>query len=502
LTDTSILSRPARLAARLTRSSEEELEHLFMRKRILIRLEDGFASVPDSRETFFLAVNQCLRFCPNVSVYGPNSERALIGECGKLSQRIHGPQSKLVAVASDDVSDFDAVLNVGRKVAGDRPWITVNSAGWVARLAVSNSGADTLFWESQPQNPVGAIAAASLGVGAVFLQIIGQPPKGPVEFSLFSHESATPGTLGTGPQLPSSPLTLRAFLVGCGAVTNGWAYTIKRLPVIGELQAIDNQALRTWNLGTYVAVDRQGVQEPKVGLIRALLSPQITVTPRAEEWELFKIRLGYGGISCPDIIVNGLDNVDARHSVQRLWPDTLIDMAAGGLTSQVIVSQRKRGGLCLLRGLVRPPDEMTWAERLSRKTGLHMERILNEPTTPITQEDIDRSCPEYRAELERVRGHLICGHVTRQNLEMEGADTDFAPAVPFVTTWSGVVGAAETLKWLMGYRNSSSLHYQKSFQSGRVRALEMICDPQCECHRGGNRRVGSTQSRQMRLGTE
>lgn len=487
LTDTSILSRPARLAARLTGSSEEELDHLFMRKRILIRLEEGFASIPDSRETFFLAVNQCLRFCPNVSVYVPRSEPRLVGECQELSQRIHASRSNLVQVASDAVSDFEAILNVGRKVAADLPWITINSGGWVARLASSNSGVDDLFWERQPQNPLGAIAAASLGTGAAFLQIVGQPQMQAVEFSLFTHKSATPGTLGSGPQLPTSPLTLRTFLVGCGAVSNGWAYCIKRLPVIGALQAIDNQSLQLGNLGTYVAADRRGLQKPKVELIRALLSPQMTVTPRPEEWELFKIRLAYGGIAYPEIIVNGLDNVDTRHSVQRLWPGTLIDMAAGGLTSQVIVSQPRKGGLCLLRGLIRPPDEMTWAERLSRKTGLRIERIRDEPTTRITQEDIEMSRPESRAELERVQGQLICGHVTRQNLEMEGVDGDFAPAVPFATAWSGVVGAAETLKWLMGYRHNSSLHYQKSFQSARVRASEMICDPLCECHKVGGK---------------
>ncbi len=482
MTDAIILSRPARLAAGLTHASDEELEYLFTHKRIQIRLEERFACLPDSREAFSLAVNQCLRFCPNISVYVPPSESALTVECRELSRRIHASRSNLIPVASDDTSDFDAILNVGSKVAEGLPWITINSGGWVGRLAGPGSGVENLFWERQPQNPLGAIAAACLGTGAVFLHIIGQLPPLAAEFSLFTHECATPGTLAAGPQLPSFPLTLNAFVVGCGAVTNGWAYAIKRLPVIGELQAIDRQTLRIENLGTYVAADRGWLQQPKVELIRTLLSPRITVTPRPEEWEFFKIRLKYG-IACPDIIVNGLDNVETRHSVQRLWPGTLVDMAAGGLTSQVIVSQPSKGGMCLLRGLIRPPDEMAWAERLSRQTGLRIERILNEPTMPITQEDVEMARPQNRADLERARGRLICGHVTRQNLEMEEVDPDFAPAVPFVTSWSGVVGAAETLKWLMGHQHNLSLFYQKSFQSARVRALNMICDQLCECHR-------------------
>jgi len=64
---------------------------------------------------------------------------------------------------------------------------------------------------------------------------------------------------------------------------------------------------------------------------------------------------------------------------------------------------------------------------------------------------------------------------------MEGHDPDFAPAVPFVTALSGIKGAAETVKWLMGQRYPHSLHFQHSFESGRARALGMVCNPDCEC---------------------
>jgi hypothetical protein len=81
--------------------------------------------------------------------------------------------------------------------------------------------------------------------------------------------------------------------------------------------------------------------------------------------------------------------------------------------------------------------------------------------------------------LENAQGSLICGRITEQNLKMEGHDPNFAPAVPFVTAFSGIVGAAETMKYLMGY--SSMLHYQQNFLSYRGRVLEMKCDLQCEC---------------------
>ncbi len=63
-----IFSRPARLGALITGDSEESVVHLFTKKRILVRLEAPFSQVPDARETFLFAVNQCLRFCSNISV--------------------------------------------------------------------------------------------------------------------------------------------------------------------------------------------------------------------------------------------------------------------------------------------------------------------------------------------------------------------------------------------------------------------------------------------------
>jgi hypothetical protein len=50
-----------------------------------------------------------------------------------------------------------------------------------------------------------------------------------------------------------------------------------------------------------------------------------------------------------------------------------------------------------------------------------------------------------------------CGYINRRTLELEGDDSDFAPAVPFVTAFSGVVGAAETMKWLQPMINVMKL---------------------------------------------
>jgi hypothetical protein len=475
-----MFSRPLRAAARLRGDPEEGLRTSFLGGRILIAIEPTFVGVRDARETLFFSVNQALRFCPNVDVCVPSDAGELVETCHNIARWIHGDGHRLRTAKLEDSSSFNAVINIGTRVLTGLPAVTVNSGRWLARMASGDSGTDRLHWEAQSYNPLGALAAASLAVGAAFMELVGKPQTGAIEASLFTHEVGRPGTLAPGPLLPEVPFHLDAFLVGCGAVSNGWAYAVKRLPIVGRLQAIDCQSLRVENLGPYVAVGYDSLGKPKAALIRELLSPNIDVEDRPDHWEFFAIRLRRE-LRIPPLIIAGLDNVTTRHSVQHLWPETLIDMAAGGLESQVIVKNKMGDGLCVLRGLAIPAGEIEWAQSLAKAHGLDPELIAADPTGGITQAEIDGAGEDRKADLQGALGKPRCGYINHRTLELEGDDPDFAPAVPFVTSFSGIAGAAETMKWLMGERYAHSLHFQRSFQSGCSRALEMKCDPDCEC---------------------
>ena len=478
-----LCSRPVRLAARLTGLPESELQNLFCGSRVLARIEKRFVEVSDAREILRFAVNQILRFCPNLAVGLEPVNGELLRECHRMASAIYGPSHAIQVVGSGELDGFDAILNVGAQTRSDLPWITVNSNGWVARIAPLGSTLAHLPWEPTPPNPLGAHAAATLGAGHVFMKLIGYSvPSAATEISLDTYGCSTPGSMSPGPPLPAEPLNLDALLVGCGAVANGWAYTIKRLPIVGLLHAVDRETLGIENLGPYVAAERAWLGLPKAKLIRRLLRPSVGVIPFAEEWELFKIRLRYG-LKLPALIINGLDNVETRHSVQRLWPECLIDMASGGTTSQVILKRRSNEGLCLLRALTRPPDEVGYAERLAMETGLSVERVRHDSTSPITEADVRGAPVQKRAALERARrrGELVCGRINKHNLRSDSHRADFAPAAPFVSCLSGVIGAAETVKCLLGRQYPLSLHVQSDFRRLGIRALEMRCPSECEC---------------------
>jgi hypothetical protein len=477
----TVLSRPTRLAARLRDEAEEATEQLFRHRRVLVRLQPDFCDRRNGRETFLLAVNEVIRFCPNVVLSVSRDD--ILQQARDIATRVHGDGA---ALALSDVEDAkcDAIVSVGTQVLSTlAPSVTVNSTGWVGRIATSLSGCRTLPHSTAPPNAIGSSVAACLAAAETFFTLIERPRAiAATEVSLFSREVAVAGTLDAGPPLPRTRVELKAFLVGCGGVGNGWAYTVKRLPIRGRLQAIDRQSLRVENLGSYVASGSEWVGHPKADMIASLLYPQILVEPRGEEWDLFKIRLKYG-IEVPPVVVIGVDNVGTRHSVQRLWPELIIDMAAGGLTSQIVTKPRRSDGICLLGAFIQPTDESNWAERAARATGLSVERIIEGATTPITESDILAAPLEKRPIIERARnqGQLICGRVTDQNLNFESMDPNFAAAVPFVTAFSGVVAAAATMKWLMGYRTDAA-HFQWNFESLRGRSLKMRCDSSCECN--------------------
>lgn len=476
------LSRPARLGAHLSGKQDDAVARLFTEKRIFVRLEPEFCELADARETFLFTVNQLLRFCPNISVSAKGDHSNLVEACDELASQIHGRGARVNPTESIGLDGFDAIVNIGTEVLDLSHSATVNSNGWIARLAAGQSTNRSLFWKPERSNPLGALAAACFGAGAAFMAILNKPSPAFTEISLFTHAVGAPGDVHPGPSLPESHLPLDAFLVGCGAVSNGWAYAISRLPVTGNLQAIDYQSIRLENLGPYVGATLGSLTTPKASLIKALLAPRINVTDRADRWEFFTIRLRKE-LMIPPLIIAGLDNVGTRHSVQRLWPETLIDMGAAALESQVIVKHRDCGGQCLLTALSVPPNELEWSESAARETGISADLIANDPTGAITESEIESAPLEKRTQLRAGLGSPRCGFINRSSLELEESNPNFQPAVPFVTAFSGIVGAAETMKRLMGAQFSHSVHFQRSFRSGNSRAIQMKCDQDCECQR-------------------
>src|SRR5207253_1196554 len=150
-------SRPIRWGAQLADWTESELERYLQEVCVAVRLEPGFETVTDAQETMALAVNQLIRFIPKVTVVLPTLKSAVHARVKAIVRDIAADsQVEFIFEGNVTWTDYDAVLNIGRLIRTDVPWVTVNSSGWVARISIF--GNTPLPFEPAASNPIGALA--------------------------------------------------------------------------------------------------------------------------------------------------------------------------------------------------------------------------------------------------------------------------------------------------------------------------------------------------------
>jgi hypothetical protein len=475
VTGDAALSRPLLLATQLTGASPAQVRARLLAAAIHVRVAAG----QDNQDAAILArslVDQLSRFCGTVAVSAPD---AIAQACVERDRELHDPPRVHAWGSSLPRADALGILIGGHPDTPDG--IGTSSDGWTGKVFPADPhGPVTAFTVA---NPIGALAAAALTAGEAFLRLIGlsRPSRG-FELSAWSGACGPLGSLPDDPPLPAIP-PIDAFLIGCGNVMSGWAAAARALRITGHGRAVDRQSLGDENLGPYSLARRDMIGQPKTLLLARHLEPLITVARHDEELSLFLPRITRWHLPLPPLVINGLDEVEPRHMVQRLWPEVLVDMAAGGTTSQVIVHQRGQGGQCLLRAYEAPGSETGYIRRTEAATGLRRERFLSEFTTPVTAEDVAKAPPEHRARLQAAAdsGQLICGYINQSSLTDARSGENFAAAAPFVGALTGARAAAVTVALLAGHHVPGGLRWQYNFLSNRARTAETRCPGTCEC---------------------
>src|SRR5439155_18476652 len=77
-------------------------------------------------------------------------------------------------------------------------------------------------------------------------------------------------------------------------------------------------------------------------------------------------------------------------------------------------------------------------------------------------------------------GIARCSRILARELD-PSADPDFAPAAPFVASFTGALAAGLTIRRLTGEREP--VHLQRNFESERTRRLTLRAAVGCECQR-------------------
>jgi molybdopterin/thiamine biosynthesis adenylyltransferase len=473
-----VYSRPRKTAEQLGELAEDR--HRFLDKRILLTGESALLSTLNGRECFLDSIRLAVRICSNVAVFINKENDALRAEAESLAEDIAFGKRVEFLRDDPDFSQFDAILSIGIEAHPGLPWTTINSNGFLARVT---SGAADIPGPCDVYNPIGSLAAACLGIGEVFKRLIRlKDERGTVlnGFS-FSLRNYGEGPSDYGPTIPAS-LPHDLLVVGAGAIGNGIIHLISRLPVSGTVTLVDREEYGPENLGTCVLLAPKDVEKPKAARLASILnSCGVRANGFAGSFELYAHNLQ----QFPQVVLNGLDNIDVRHEVQRtLWPNIIIDGAIGDFMCQVSTHPWPDDTACLIC-LFQQPSGRSAADVQSELTGLSKVR-LQDPDSVVTEADVKAAPPEKQDNLRSLLGHTLCSVVQNaaaQEISLEKQTEDFEPSVPFVACFSACMVMTEALAYLCGWDKKLESRFQFDFLRGpsfglalpQSRRLTCIC---------------------------
>jgi hypothetical protein len=437
-------SRPAAAADSLGDKAPDR--HRFTEKNVLLTGEGPVLGLENGRNCFLNSIRILTRMTRGLKIWIP-AGTGLREETSRLIEHISFGDKPELLSASPDFTAFDAILSVGAETHSELPWTTIDSNGWVARVS---SGSKALSSVCDQPNPVGALAAASLGASEIFKRLIKLAPERaePLDglaFSFYSYEVDD----DPGPQLPSK-IPIEIFVMGVGAIGNGVVHLLNSLPISGTAFFVDKQKFAEENLGTCILIGPKDLDTPKAVFAAKLLESKLTTRGFPQDLAEFAATT-VKELPYPKIILNGLDEIDPRHSVQSLWPDLIIDGAIGAFACEATIHPWGDDLSCLYCDFEHPPER---SERLeSELTGLREDR-LKDMNSVVTEDDVRAAPAEKREWLSQQVGKELCSVVseaTIEKLSQEKQKEGFQPSVPFVACLSSCMMVVElvrqTLQW-------------------------------------------------------
>jgi hypothetical protein len=470
-------SRQKATVASLAGDTGVDVEHFFD-KPVLLTGDPEYLKTENGRWALLDSARLLIRMTKRLTIALPY-EDGLAGEVSVLARTLTKHQA-IVVTDPIQYDQFKAILSVGASAKSVLPWTAINSNGWSARVS---SGGTELPTDSSQPNPIGALTAACFGVSEIFKRLIRlKPERGAMldgfSYSLYSYaENSDPGPAIKNNTIP------HLMLLGGGAIGNGVCQLLLRLPLSGRLSIVDNQRFSDENLGTCLLLTTDDLGEEKATALAARFTGELVAKGYSEDISSFmRNRLGKE-LDYPAIILSAVDNIDARHQVQTIWPDLIIDGAIGTLACEATLHPWGDNLSCLICDFAKPAASATAIQ--SQITGLCETRLTNLMDF-ITDDDVRNAPPEKRELLKSYVGKQICSLLSGAEVEAISQETDksnFQPSVPFVACLSACMMVTELVRRLegspaeleTGYQFDALVGPQNGIRKAHFRKPDCVC---------------------------
>jgi hypothetical protein len=483
-------SRPMGVAREI--GAQEVAAPVVFAKRVILTGERDALATANGRWCLIDAFRLLVRVVGNLEIALPDGvPHSLLSEIQDLVRTTWSQGAvRQVNLERCNWTGAAAILNIGFAARTDIPWTSVIANGWVARCT---SGSTALPVGCAQDNPISCMLAASFGVSEVFKRVYRVPREiaPPIEDESFSLFELTDQFDGVGPDLPISFSLPSTLLLGAGAIGNGLVLLGAQLPLTGDVLVMDKQTFGEENFGTCTLLDDQGwVGESKAEMLASWLKAhsRFNVTglnSRIENAQDMNLLVGRN----IDLVINGLDDIQARKSAQKLWPRLIVDGAINSAGAAVVThSFAHRECACLRCAFDSPLVDHLTAQ--SEATGLSIGSLKGDQNRLITDKDIDDAAEEARPFLKTQQklGRTICS--TMEDALAAGLGltlkAGFRPSVPFVAT------AAASLVWAQVLRNLQwpeerfvhTLQIASLFLGAHTaRSFKRLASSDCECAR-------------------
>ncbi|MGH7146420.1 MAG: ThiF family adenylyltransferase [Nitrospiraceae bacterium] len=490
--------RHLRIASAATGESEEKVVRKFLDQRVLLTGDDRRLRTQTGQLILSVAANLIARFCPKIDLIVPKDLSGYATVTQNILQAVDKSSSADFRVVNEpDFGIYAAVLSVGRPATMTHSTTIVDGKGWLA--IVNQSGNLQAVPDQIDENPFGGLLAAALGAAEVFKYLLKPLPGkahhfGDVTFSAFDYSI---NTLAPGPPLPKNLVLPKSLLAGVGAVGNAFLLSLSYVEGLrGELIVVDEEFLDDpSNLNRYLLAFEEDIDplnpKPKTQLaIQLFHGRPIEIQTFQGPLDQALQQIYDRQIARPQVILSAVDNNEARRSLQKVWPDLVLEGATGGTTSQVSRHEYKKGLACLLCIHTIEADQggFSYTKHVAHLSGLAEERIAashRDGSLAVTEQDVAKAPEEKKSLLRENLGKPICSVLSElENISSANPNVlPVQPAVSFVSMISGLLMAGELVKSSSGIESALETMFQMDalfpLSSALVQPIEK--GKQCYC---------------------